>query len=655
MAKNKARNSPVSTARVLIVSLALALMLSLLGLILHTSQIAATTDEVKWSRVNIPTEGETGNWVLASGSNVQHLTMAKDGTLYCYANPSGTDYTLFKSADAGCSWSYTGEVKEAIIDIATDPDDANIVYYATASNIYKSADAGSSFSLLPPSPGGAGTDNITITDIDVTQLENRSIVVVGTADTDSSQYGGVYTLDENELLPRWIDTNIGSYDVCAVTYSPNYTANRQIVAVVTDEQNTLVITRIGDGGWSQVIGDATIEGLELISATVAFPDDYDATNEGYILFVAIDTGTGNGDVYTVNGKWAPDSSIVTDLDIGALYNLSNVDVTGLAVSGNTTDASMLAGAASSNQVYISNDSGIHWTRSTKQPTGQSKTCLLMAPDFTGSGVAYSATTGTESAFSYTADGGVTWNQAGLIDTEISGNGIIDLAISPNYRQDSTLFMLTFDGTHTEHSLWRSLNGGKRWERVFTSTLANVDTINLVELSPIYANGSKVVFLAGTGNGNPAIWKSTDNGQTFIYRFAPSSVDVWTVVNDNTLFLGSYNGSSGLVYSTTNSGFFYSAGVVAGSQSLESIALSPNYKQDGIILISNTNGWIYCSSDNGTTFKPLPLGATSPPLNGSIDVAFDSKFASNNTIYAASNSADKGIYRFIINKSTEWKV
>jgi len=215
-------------------------------------------------------------------------------------------------------------------------------------------------------------------------------------------------------------------------------------------------------------------------------------------------------------------------------------------------------------------------------------------------------------------------------------------------------MLTFDGTHTEHSLWRSLNGGKRWERVFTSTLANVDTINLVELSPIYANGSKVVFLAGTGNGNPAIWKSTDNGQTFIYRFAPSSVDVWTVVNDNTLFLGSYNGSSGLVYSTTNSGFFYSAGVVAGSQSLESIALSPNYKQDGIILISNTNGWIYCSSDNGTTFKPLPLGATSPPLNGSIDVAFDSKFASNNTIYAASNSADKGIYRFIINKSTEWE-
>ena len=654
MATNKDKNCRESTVRVLLSALALTLLLSLLGSVFPTRQTAAAPDEVKWSRVNIPTEGETGNWVLASGSSVQHLTMAEDGTLYCYANPSGISYTLFKSTDNGCSWSYTGEVNEAIVGIATAPDDANIVYYATTSNIYKSADAGNSFSPLPPNPGGAGTDNIIITCIDVARLDGNSIIVVGTIDTDNSQYGGVYTLDESEILPSWLDTNIGSYDVCAVAFSPNFAANRQLVAVATDEQITLVTTRIGGSSWGQIIGDATIAGLAPISAAIAFPDDYDVTTGDYILFVAIDTGIGNGDVYTINGKWAPDSSTATDLDIGALYNLSNVDVTGLAVSGNTTAASLLAGAANSTQVYISTDGGINWIKSTKEPTGQFKTCLLMASNFTSSGVAYTTTIGTESAFSYTTDGGVTWNQAGLIDTEISGNGIIDLVISHNYSHDDTLFMLTFDGTHIEHSLWRSLNGGARWERVFSSTLTNVDSINLVELSPGYGNGSKVLFLAGTGNDNPAILKSTDNGQTFLYRSAPSSVDVWTVVNDNTLFLGSYNGSSGLVYSTTNSGFFYSTGVVAGSQSLKSIALSPNYEQDGTILIGNTNGWVYCSSDNGTSFKPLPLDATSPPLTGSITVAFDSEFANNKTIYAASNSEDKGIYRFIINRSTEWE-
>ena len=63
----------------------------------------------------------------------------------------------------------------------------------------------------------------------------------------------------------------------------------------------------------------------------------------------------------------------------------------------------------------------------------------MAPDFASSGLAYAATTGTESAFSRTTDGGVTWYQIGLIDTDISN---IDLAVSPNYSQDDSLFMLT---------------------------------------------------------------------------------------------------------------------------------------------------------------------------------------------------------------------
>jgi len=79
----------------------LTLLLSLLGTISFPDPSVATPDEVRWSRVNIPIEGDAGNWVLASGSSIQHLTLAADGTLYCYANPSGTSYTLFKSTDAG--------------------------------------------------------------------------------------------------------------------------------------------------------------------------------------------------------------------------------------------------------------------------------------------------------------------------------------------------------------------------------------------------------------------------------------------------------------------------------------------------------------------------------------------------------------------------
>ncbi|MFC2011039.1 hypothetical protein ACFLUR_01970 [Chloroflexota bacterium] len=146
----------MAKSKIPFIALVLAWLLSLLGTISTPNPVDATTDEVKWSRVNIPTDNETGNWMLASGSDVQHPAMAVDGTIYVYANPSGTNYTLFKSTDAGYSWSYTGKVKDTIVALATAPDDANIIYYATASNVYESTDSGNSFISLPPNPGGAG-------------------------------------------------------------------------------------------------------------------------------------------------------------------------------------------------------------------------------------------------------------------------------------------------------------------------------------------------------------------------------------------------------------------------------------------------------------------------------------------------------------------
>ncbi|GAI38832.1 unnamed protein product, partial [marine sediment metagenome] len=193
-------------------------------------------------------------------------------------------------------------------------------------------------------------------------------------------------------------------------------------------------------------------------------------------------------------------------------------------------------------------------------------------------------------------------------------------------------------------------------------MANVDSLSLVELPPQYGNGSQVVILAGASSGNPAIWKSTDNGQTFPSQVTPRdpttkvtfSIDTWAIVNDTTFFIGSFDGSTGLVYRTTNSGSSYSTPAATDNQTINSIALSPNYEQDETILIGDTNGWVFWSEDNGGSFEPLPPGVASSPLTGSITVAFDSKFSSNNTIYAASDTANAGIYRFTIGTDTVWE-
>lgn len=635
-------------------ALGLTILLGLLSPMPPAMPATASPGTVKWLQSNIPTEGVAGHWALASGSDIQHLTRAADGTLYAYGQ--GLTYTLYRSTDSGRQWSYTGKVTDVIVDIATSPDDASTVYYATTSSVYRSTYAGRSFASLPASPGGAGSNNVEITAIAATHQGNDYTIAAATRDTDNGEYGGVYTLDEGEAF-TWTDTGVGNYDVYAIACSPSLGV--QLVAVATDETDTVITARAGSAGWGNLTGDATINGLVLTSADIAFPDDYhpDPAAGESILFVAIEAAANSGDAYKITNAAAPDSSTAADLNIGANYSQNDVDVASIEAGGDAATAQLLAGAADSAQVYFSSDGGKNWKKSSKPPTGDSSNFVLMASDFATSGRAYAATSGTDSAVSITADGGVTWNQTSLIDTAVTT--IVDLAPSPDYSQDNTLFLLTWGG---EHSLWRSQDGGTNWERTFTSTMTGVDSLSLVGLSPRYGDDSRVVFLAGTSDGNPAIWRSMDNGQTFSSPLtsrdpdtgANFSIDVWAIAGDITLFIGSFDGGNGLVYHTTNSGLSYATPAVVGSQSLNSIALSPGYEQDETILTGNTSGWVYWSDDNGDSFEPLPAGATAAPLTGAITAAFDTGFSSNRTVYAASETADEGIYRLTIGADTAWE-
>jgi photosystem II stability/assembly factor-like uncharacterized protein len=597
------------------------LIVGLLLLLGSTSPVLAEPDSVKWSNVDTPTQGKPGGWVLASDSDIQHLTMASNGTLYAYGQ--GLTYTLYQSTNGGYSWSAIGKVQDKIVQIAVTPD--NVVYYATSSQVFKSVDGVSKFAALP-TPGGADGVTIKITSLDASRLTNN-VIAVGTKDTDDAQYGGIYLLDEAALT--WEDTNLGNYDVYTLAFSPNYPADHQLIAVVSDEKHTFITTDFGDG-WGANIANTKIDNLAPVSASIAFPDDYD-TSIISDYFVAIDSGVNKGGVYRVG------NSVATDLDL-------DIDVSGLGASGGAARANLIAGAAASAEVYFSNDGGRNWQQSTKPPTGQSQTNIVIAQ-----GRAYAATSGDESAFSYTTDGGITWNQLSMIDTTLTD--IIDLAPSPAYEEDVTLLMLTSSG---EDSLWRSLDGGRRWERLLSSLPADINTIEDVRLPPQYDIDNQIVFIAGTANGNPAIWKSTNNGQTFARRFVPFPINAWALVDGTTLFVGSFDGTNGLVYLSDSGGSNYSDGAIAGNNSLNSIALSPDYAQDKAVLVGNSDGWVFWSEDNGSSFESLPQTATANPLEGNISVAFDPGYPDNKTVYAASDSASKGIYRFVIGKSDKWE-
>jgi photosystem II stability/assembly factor-like uncharacterized protein len=638
-----------------------ALLLSLTLFPVNLHPLNASDDAARWAEVKLPAEGISGGWVLADGSDIQYLAAAPDGTLYAVCQ--GLTYTLYRSEDNGASWSSVGKVKDDIASVAVSPADSAAVYYTTSSTVYRSTDGGNTFQPLPPCPGSGSTDNVEITALDVAWA-NRNIIAVGTSDRDSSEFGGVYIWDEANMSFVWTDTEIGSYDVYALAFSPGYASDGHLIAVTTDEIDTFTSIKPGDGGWGTLTGNATLlrdnalppaPVTPVISAAIAIPGNYGS--DFYLgkcaYYIAVNTGTGNGDVYEISYIPGPDYLTATDLNVGLGYGRDNTDITSLAASGYYPAVNVLAGAADNAQTYYSTDGGTSWIESRKKPTGVSGTRVLLPPY--NPGTTYAATSGADSALSISRDGGHTWNQVSLIDNTIST--VVDMAPSPRYPQDNTIFMITFG---KGHSLWRSWNGGNIWERLLSGSLESVDTMTRVGLPPQYGDNTATVFVAGESDGQPSIWESLDDGQS--YRCRPTKspgtgidfpIDTWAIVDESTLFIGSYDGSSGRIYQTINSGFFYFEGAAAGSQPINSLALSPGFEKDGNILTGNSYGWVYWSDDGVGSFQPLPLDATSPPLTGNITVAFDPGFENNRTVYAASDTAGSGIYRFIIGTSTDW--
>lgn len=629
-------------------SFTLVLIVAAILLAPSASKGIAAPEAVIWTGVSIPAEGIGGKWQLAAGSDVKKLISASDGTLYCYATPTGSNHTLFKSSDNGFSWYPTGLVTDSVAALAAAPDEAGVIYYSTNSTVYRSVNGGANFSALAPNPGGAGSSNITIICVAVTLLNNSRIIAVGTRDRDDGQFGGVYTINESETGGNWSDTALRNCDVLSVSFSPGYTVDRQLIAAGSSENGTIVTFSSGSSGWGTSSGNVTISGVLPQNCDAAFPADYSST-----FFLGVDTGNGSGGVFRINRIASPGNSTAVDLNIGAGDNVTGLDVSGLAVSGSSGIYFVLAGAANSTRIYASSDSGQNWTHSSKDPTGQSETIIAMAPDFVSSRRVYAGSSGTGSAVSYSVDAGLTWNQLGMIDTSI--DALVDFAVSPKYGQDNTLFLLTWGG---EHSLWRTQNSGGNWERIYTAGLGGASSFSHLDISPQYGDSESVVVMAGTA-GDGAIWKSSDKGQTFGRQSANFTIDTLAIADNNQYFVSSYNGTNNLVYRTIDGGATYDSPAAAGLQPLSSLKLSPLYSQDRTILAGNSDGWVFLSTDSGASFQEIPGGSGTPPLTGNVYVAFDRAFGSTRIVYAASDntatsSSRSRIYRYTVGISEQWE-
>ncbi len=614
-----------------------------LGALLVAPRAAATASSgaATWTPVPLPAAGQAGHWTLAPGTTLRCLARATDGTIYAYGD--GPVRALFRSTDDGLSWTVVKTLTDGVVALAASPADPAVLYYATAATVYRSADGGTSFVTLEQAPGGSGQDNRRITSLAVTRAEGW-VVAVGVADDDPVEYGGVWMMAENAGTFTWTDTGTGPRDVLAVAFSPAYAADRELAAVATDETDTFVMFQSGNLPWNAITGAATLHpdsgsgAGAAATAALSFP----AAAEQPAVYAGIATGTGLGDVYRVSA--GPGSAAATDLNAGAAAGLANVDIAAFSVAGSYPGLSIAAGSAAGTTVYTSRDAGLTWRASLKPPAGTSVTSVLAAPDEPAAPPLLAATAGSGSGLSRSPDAGLTWDGASFINTTL--DAIVDLAPSPSYEADGTLFLLTFGSG--ANSLWRTDSEGAAWERVLWTGAAGVTTLDRIGLPPDYGTGNHAVYAAGDSGGTPSLWLSRDDGRTFDRRPTldpatglPFTIDAWAITGESSLFIAGYNGTTSYLYRTENAGFYYTRGTSLGSQPVASLAVA----SDGSVLAGTAAGQVYLSRDGAVTFQQLP---PSPPTGlpaVPVSATFDANFAANGIVYAAAPAADSGVYRF----------
>ena len=424
-------------------------------------------------------------------------------------------------------------------------------------------------------------------------------IVAGTRNSDAGRFGGVYTFDLGQALGSWKDSGIGNLDVLALAVSPQYETDRQLVALASNETDAIVISRVGSAGWGILQKPAAIRGLIPLAASVVLPRGFIAL-EPQELYVGLSTGTGGGDVYKV--EWdRSGSGTILDLNCAVAFGLRSLDISALVGANSGVASTLVAGAASGSTIVVSSDNGSTWKKSSKEPTGQSVTGLLVDADFASTGRLCASTSGIESAFSRSDDCGVSWNQTAFVDTTIGSNGMVDLAVSGTVEGDSAIFLLTFG---SKNSLWRTTDQARTWMRVFSSSLSGVTSLSMITYGKASGEGADPLYVSGRSGSSAVLWRSLDGGNTFAQRMLVHTVDAWSVLDQDSLWVASYDGSNGLIYSTANGGFFFTAPVRVCGQPLKSVAVSPAMAHDKTILAGSTVGKVYLSTDNGGSFKQM---------------------------------------------------
>jgi hypothetical protein len=594
---------------------------------------------------------------------------------------TGTTGTVWSSLN---NYASAGTAKPNFVAVAPDNDSAIAVAELPGNSIQISNDRGVNWSTLPTLPAAAGN----ITDIAVgpartgTLLGREYVVTVANALAANTTHGGIYILGGTASWAA-VATTAGAADFTQVEFSPGYLGDRVLVATGVTAANLTqywllntatdaaltgypATVRTGVGAGAGDVGAAIEQRVQF-----SLPTDFDPTSSP-VSYVSIgnDTATSTvDDAYRMNSTVARDLGLDTSLDsigYGGTQSEGTLFV-GYTTAGGAVNAAKVKRTANPTATAPT------WVSSRNNPTGSTYVMVRPNYDFASSNRVNAFTRGSESAWSISDDGGVSFYQRSWIDNG-SGNSdwvaVEDMAITSD---GSQVWFITDDGALTPTGLNSTLNktymrqsdlhiwasplppssmsqkrmytipgvgDGTGWSNASATTGPNSGwnaitgnwsvslasaTANLskILLNPDWA-ASPTIIVVQPGANPDAIYVSNNGGATWATRIAPANdIDTLVMVDKDTLYATKSNN----FYKTTNQCWTWEPAVAWTTSA--TTAQNMVVTDDGTIFISSSS--VRKSSNGGASWASV--GSYNNPTGSEI-VLPDANYADNGIVYIA---------------------
>lgn len=492
---------------------------------------------------------------------------AADRTLFAGSSVMGTRNGIWKSTDAGVTWSYNKV--GGIIDISIEAVVLSPAYvqdqtvFAGGNGIYKSTDGGATWRNVSRS-SVSGFINASALVISPNFVNDRTLfAALDSLMTDA--YGVLKSTDGGETW-QWMDTGLPGAgggtapDVASLAISPNY-AN----------DHTLFTDPYGQGLWQSTDGGASwhaanggMTTLKVLPRALAISPQY--TTDGALLV---------GGWYSA-GLLTPGLGLWKTTNAGVAWQnvpLPNVWVEGLAVSPDfDQDATVLLND-NRGQVWKSGDGGLTWTRDTSNLASLAVYGLAFSPQYATDNVLFAR---TQTGLYKSVDRGASWQS-----TALPGVNIVDLALSPNYAADRTVW-----ASLAGQGVWQSTDAGATWRATYFTQTANAR----LAFSPNYA-ADRTLLVAD----DYKLYQSTDRGVTWqVTATASSPIRALALAPDFPAYGGAWT-QSDFKFCRWSAGRTeayceYLPDVKGQSNFLAySLVFSPDFAQDRMLLVGGLVG------------------------------------------------------------------